>query len=101
MELLRYTNALPWGSGQWDSYGAPPPCLRVVGSGTLALHRCSTLLEGSGAVELHSTVPHCLEALGMGSGTFAVRCRSTSGHWAVELPRCTAALAHCPRAIGS
>ena len=44
VQLLQYTAALPWGSGQCNSCNALPRCPGAVGSATPAMH-CLTAWE--------------------------------------------------------
>ena len=38
VQLLQYTAALSWGSGECNSCNAPPHCLGAMGSATPAMH---------------------------------------------------------------
>ena len=97
MELLHFTAALPWGSGQWISCCMLPHCLGVVGNGSPAA--CCSTVSGLRAVDLSLltatlpgvsgqwnscfTPPHCPGAVG--SRTPAAHCLTAWGQWAVEL----------------
>ena len=126
VELLRYTAALPWGSGQWkscrtalgpeqsNSRGTLLQCLGAVGRGTPAAHRRTAWGQCTVGRLLHSalplgavasgqwntccTLPHCLGAVG--SGTRAVHCHTALGQWSVELLRHIAALSTQSRCSG-
>ena len=70
MQLLQYTDALPGGSGQWNS--------------------CNTLPHRLGAVDSATSAMQCFTALGaVGNGSSAMHCPTAWGQWAVEPVQCT------------
>ena len=93
LEFLRYTAAVPCGTGPWNSCGTLPRCFGAVGFRTHAVH-CRIVL-GHWVVELPRYIAALLGALGR--GTFALHYR-TARHWAVELQRY---MPQCVRAVCS
>ena len=81
VQLVQCTGSLPEGSGQWNSCGALPHCLKGRGSGTLAMYclnawgqwavqllQCTaTLPGGRGRGNSCNAVPQCLGAVGNGT----------------------------------